>query len=175
MFFWNSLFRWIQWQEEHSSKRKAWDTIMLENCQSLMLLEREGNGTPLQYSCLENPVDRGAWWAAVHGVMKSQTRLSDFQFSLSCVGEGHGNPLQWSCLENPRDGGAKWAAVCGVAQNRTWLKQLSSSSSSVTREMDIYCEVSFILDFLCFNLITYKMRSKNNCSSKHLMTETLDI
>ena len=38
----------------------------------------EGNGTPLQYSCLENPVDRGAWWAAVHGVAKSRTRLSDF-------------------------------------------------------------------------------------------------
>ena len=38
----------------------------------------EGNGTPLQYSCLENPMDRGAWWAAVHGVTRSRTRLSDF-------------------------------------------------------------------------------------------------
>ena len=38
----------------------------------------EGNGTPLQYSCLENPIDGGAWWAAVHGVAKSRTRLSDF-------------------------------------------------------------------------------------------------
>ena len=35
----------------------------------------EGNGTPLQYSCLENPMDRGAWWAAVHGVAQSQTQL----------------------------------------------------------------------------------------------------
>ena len=41
----------------------------------------EGNGTPLQYSCLENPMDRGAWWAAVHGVAKSWTRLSDFTFT----------------------------------------------------------------------------------------------
>jgi len=41
----------------------------------------EGNGTPLQYSCLENPMDRGAWWAAVHGVVKSQTQLSDFTFT----------------------------------------------------------------------------------------------
>ena len=41
----------------------------------------ERNGTPLQYSCLENPVDRGAWWAAVHGVAKSWTRLSDFPFT----------------------------------------------------------------------------------------------
>ena len=41
----------------------------------------EGNGTPLQYSCLENPMDGGAWEATVHGVLKSQTQLSDFTFS----------------------------------------------------------------------------------------------
>ena len=41
----------------------------------------EGNGTPLQYSCLENPMDGGAWKAAVHGVVKSWTRLSDFTFT----------------------------------------------------------------------------------------------
>ena len=41
----------------------------------------EGNGTPLQYSCLENPMDGGAWWAAVHGVSKNWTRLSDFTFT----------------------------------------------------------------------------------------------
>ena len=40
----------------------------------------EGNGNPLQYSCLENPMDRGAWWTTVHGVAKSQTWLSDFTF-----------------------------------------------------------------------------------------------
>ena len=82
----------------------------------------EGNGTPLQYSCLENAMDRGAWWAAVHEVAKSQTRLSDFtftfhfHFSLSCIGERNGNPLQCPCLENPRDGGAWWAAIYGVAE-----------------------------------------------------------
>ena len=42
---------------------------------------REGDGTPLQYSCLENPMDGGDWWAAVHGVAKSQTRLSDSTFT----------------------------------------------------------------------------------------------
>ena len=41
----------------------------------------EGNGTPLQDSCLENPMDGGAWWAAVHGVARSRTRLSDFTFT----------------------------------------------------------------------------------------------
>ena len=45
-----------------------------------MVLEGEGNDNPLQYSCLENPMDGGAWWAAVHGVLKSRTQLNDFTF-----------------------------------------------------------------------------------------------
>ena len=44
-------------------------------------IDGEGNGTPLHYSCLENPMDRGAWKAAVHGVAKGRTRLSDFTFT----------------------------------------------------------------------------------------------
>ena len=44
-------------------------------------MSREGNRTPLQYSCLENPMGGGAWWAAVHGVATSQTQLSDFTFT----------------------------------------------------------------------------------------------
>ena len=78
-----------------------------------------------------NPTDGGAWQAAVHGVAKSRTRLSDFtftfHFSLLCIGEGNGNPLQCSCLENPKDRGAWWAAIYGVTQSRTPLKRLSSS------------------------------------------------
>ena len=46
-----------------------------------MQMTREGKGTPLQHSFLENPMDGGAWWAAVHGVAESQTRLSDFTFT----------------------------------------------------------------------------------------------
>ena len=41
----------------------------------------EGNGNPIQYPCLENPMDGGAWWATVHGVAQSRTRLSDFTFT----------------------------------------------------------------------------------------------
>ena len=80
----------------------------------------EGNGTRLQYSCLENPMDGGAWWAAVHGVTKSRTRLSNFISLFTFIlWRRKGNPLQCSCLENPRDRGAWWAAVCGVAQSQT--------------------------------------------------------
>ena len=43
----------------------------------------EENDNPLQYSCLENPMDRDAWWATVHGVAKSQTQLSDFAFAFT--------------------------------------------------------------------------------------------
>ena len=96
----------------------------------------EGDGTPLQYSCLENPMDGGAWCAAIHGVAKTWTRLRDFTFTFHFhalekeMANGNGNPLQCSCLENPRNRGAWWAAVYGVAQSRTRLKRLSSSSSS---------------------------------------------
>ena len=48
---------------------------------SIPLPNGEGTGSPLQYSCLETPMDGGAWWAAVHGIAKSRTRLSDFTFT----------------------------------------------------------------------------------------------
>ena len=57
------------------------------------MLFREGSGTPLQYSCLENPMDEGAWWAAVHGVAKNQTRLSDFTFTFT-----HSSIVAWRIL-----------------------------------------------------------------------------
>ena len=60
----------------------------------------EGNGTPLRYSCLENPVDGGAWKAAVHGVAEGRTRLSDFTFtfhfhSLEKEMATHSSVLDW--------------------------------------------------------------------------------
>ena len=87
-----------------------------------------GHDNPLQYSCLENPMDRGAWWALVHRVAQSQTRLKQLNTNIfngfpsgsegkesACnagdlglipqlgrsPGGGHDNPLQYSCLENP--------------------------------------------------------------------------
>ena len=116
----------------------------------------EGNGNPLQYYCLENPVDSGVWWAAVHRVAQSQTRLKRLSIH-ACIGEGNGNPLQYSCLENPRDRGAWWAAVYGVAQSRTQLKQLSSSSSrnflwSLLSMLALDCILWTYSGFLFFHL-----------------------
>ena len=70
----------------------------------------EDNGTPLQYSCLENPVDGGAWWAAVHGVAKSQTRLSDFTFTfhfhaLEKEMATHSSVLSWRIPRTAEPGG----------------------------------------------------------------------
>ena len=95
----------------------------------------EGNGTPLQCSCLENPMDRGACGLQSRGSLRVG---HDWATSLSLFTFMHGRrkwqPTPVSCLENPRDGGAWWAAVYGVAQSRTRLKQLSSSSSSSINE-----------------------------------------
>ena len=100
----------------------------------------EGNGSPLQCSCLENPRDGGACWAAIYGVAQSQTRLKQLSSSSSSSvgkesafkagdggsipglgrspGGGHGNPLQYSCLKNPMDRRACGSTVHRVARVR---------------------------------------------------------
>ena len=112
---------------------------------------RKGNGNPLQCSCLENLMDRGVWWASVHGVAKSQTQLKWFNTharsgnsavknpvasggdvgSISGSGRSpgreNGYPLQYSCLGNPKDRGAWWDTVHGghkrVGYNLTTKQQ----------------------------------------------------
>ena len=95
----------------------------------------EGIGTLLQYPCLENPMDGGAGWAAVHGVTKSRTRLSDFTFTfhfraLEKEMAPHSSVLAWRIPGTGEPGGlpSMWS------QSRTRLKQLSSSSSRRIRK-----------------------------------------
>ena len=92
----------------------------------------EGSGTPLQYSCLKNPTDRGAWWAVVHGVAKSRTPLSDFTFTfhfhaLEKEMATHSSVLAWRSPGTGEPGGLQPMG----SHSWTRLKQLSSSSSSL--------------------------------------------
>ena len=87
------------------------------------------NGTPLQYSCLENAMDGGAWKAAVHGVAggSDTTEWLHFHFhALEKEMATHSSVLAWRIPGT----GAWWAAIYGVSQSRTQLKRCSSSSSS---------------------------------------------
>ena len=71
-----------EWLNLAEAKELSWSAReKTGNYFVLMEKTREGNGNPVQYSCLENPMDGGAWWAAVHGVAKSRTRLSNFTFT----------------------------------------------------------------------------------------------
>ena len=93
----------------------------------------EGSGTPLQYSCLENPMDGGAWQAAVHEVAKSWRRLSDFTFTfhlhaLEKEMATHSNILAWRIPGTEEPGGLPSMVLHRVSWTR--LKRLSSSSSN---------------------------------------------
>ena len=102
-------------------------------CDLLLLIAYllgEDNGTPLQYSYLENPMDGGTLWAAVHGVAKSRTRLSDFTFTfrfqaLEKEMATHSSVLAWRIPGTEESGGLPSMG----SESQTRLKQLSSSSS----------------------------------------------
>ena len=75
-----------------------------------MKTDGEGNGTPLQYSCLENPMGGGTWRAAVHGIAEGQTRLNDFTFTFHFLAleeemATHSNVLAWRISRTGEPGG----------------------------------------------------------------------
>ena len=83
------------------------------NLGKVLATKGEGNGTSLQYSRLENPIDGGAWWAAVHGVAKSRERLSDFTFpfhfrALEKEMATHSSVLAWRIPGTGEPGGLPW-------------------------------------------------------------------
>ena len=100
--------RWNTWNLE--SVKPGLFACLVTTYVPYSLGHGEGSGTPLQYSCLENLMDGGAWWAAVHGVAKSQTRLSDFTFTfhfhaLEKEMATHSSVLAWRIPEMGEPGG----------------------------------------------------------------------
>ena len=95
----------------------------------------EGNGTLLQYSCLENPMGGGAWWAAVHGVAMSRTRLSDFTFTfhfhaLDKEMATHSSVLAWRI---PRTGHPRGLPSTGLHRVRhDWSDLAAAAAIHVT-------------------------------------------
>ena len=86
----------------------------------------EGHGTPLQHSCLENPMDGGAWWAAVHGVAKGWTRPSDFTFTLHFHAmekemATHSSVLAWRITGTAEPGGLPTIGSHRVGPDRSDL------------------------------------------------------
>ena len=118
---------------------------------SLNSVAREGNGTPLQYSCLETPMDGGAWWAAVHGVAGSWTRLSDITFTfhfhaLEKEMATHSSALAWRIPGMGEPGGLPsmgshrvghdWSnsAAAAAAANSVTLSHLCAFSHAIPRD-----------------------------------------
>ena len=121
----------VQWERLEISSRKL-DTkgtfhakmgsIKDRNGRDLTEADGEGNGTPLQYSCLENPMARGAWQAAVHGVAKSRARLRDFTFTfhfhaLEKELATHYSVLAWRIPGMGEPGGLLSSGSHGVSHN----------------------------------------------------------
>ena len=93
-----------------SERKNCISSTLNQKLGMIKLNDREGDGTLLQYSCLENPMDGGASWAAVHGVAKSRTRLSDFTFTfhfhaLEKEMATHSSVLAWSIPGTAEPGG----------------------------------------------------------------------
>ena len=128
----------------------------------------EGNGTPLQYSCLGSSMDRGAWWAAVHGVAKSRTRLNDFTFTfhfpaLEKEMATHSSVLAWRIPGTGEPGGLPSMGLHRVGHDWSDLAAAAASNSHIWSSLkpsiklwglNIICRTkpSLLIIFLIFNL-----------------------
>ena len=106
----------------------------------------EGDGTPLQYSCLENPMDRGAWWAAVHGVAKSRRWLSDFTFTfhfhaLEKEMATHSGVLAWRIPGTGEPGGLPSMGSHRVRHNWSDLAAAAAVKAMVFPVVMYGCEI----------------------------------
>ena len=126
--------------------------IPLKKYVCLCVYRGEGNGTPLQYFCLENPMDGGAWKAAVHGVTEGRTRLSDSTFpfhfhALEKEMAAHSSVLAWRIPGMGEPGGLPSMQ----SHSQTRLKRLSSSSMCLSRYN--WHKFTLVSDVECNNFV----------------------
>ena len=129
----------------------------------------EGNGTPLQSSCMENTMDGGAWWAAVHGVAKSQTRLSNFPFTfhfhaLEKEMATHSSVLAWRIPGMGEPGGLPSMGSHRVGHD--WSDLSSSSSIAFVSSFVLKHVSSVCLFFFFFNFIAQAPAIASGASSR---------
>ena len=145
---------WICWEKNEERLGKVEDRLFLElNFLTKVTIPsfhisvgiasflRKDNGNPLQYSCLENPMDGGAWWAAVHGVAKSQAGLSDFTFTfhfhaLEKEMATHASVLAWRIPGTGEPGGLPSMASCRVGHDCSDLAA-AAASLPITKVKDL--------------------------------------
>ena len=124
-----------------------------------MLFDGEGNGTPLQCSCLENPMDGGAWRAAVHGIAEGQTRLSDFTFTfhfpaLEKEMATHSSVLAWRMPGTGESGGLPSMGSHRVGHD--W----SDLAAVLFKPACTFCLEDFALSYVSLLLYLYMQFSK---------------
>ena len=135
---------------------KLMNCCFLKNYSFIYLAAPGPSSNPLQYSCLENPMDRGAWWAAVHGVAKSWTRLSDFTFTfhfhaLEKEMATHSSVLAWRIPGTGEPGGLlslgshrvghNWSDLSAAAAGPSWGTR---DLSCIMQELSLFCRKSVV-------------------------------
>ena len=142
----------------------------------------EGNGTPLQYSCLENPMDGRTWWAAVHGVARSRTRLSDFTLffhfhALEKEIATHSSVLAWRIPGTGEPGGLPSVGSHRVGHDWSNLAAAAAERLKDWTELNWYFLIQCLRGFCLLQSILFPFiflysgsEISINCSHKFLAT-----
>ena len=127
-----------EWSKSDREAETPYDIPYMWNLkiQRNLFAKGEGNGTPLQYSCLENPMDGEVRWAAVHGVAKSWTRLSDFPFTIHFPAlekemATHSSVLAWRIPGTGEPGGLPFMVSHRVGHNWSNLAAIAAAHPGI--------------------------------------------
>ena len=141
---------WFKFKKKKTKRILEWDAISISrgssqprNWTHVSYSAREGDDTPLHYSCLENPMDGGAWWAAVHEVAQSQTGLSDFTFTfhfnaLEKEMATHCSILAWRIPGTEEPGGLPSMGSHRVGHDWSNLAAAAAAAAAPTRQVNYF-------------------------------------